>query len=72
MKECETEEYGKCTKCRDTFTLINGTCPWTDPSCALGLTGFLNHGVCYLCKKGYYRTDNNCYCDIELYPMWRK
>jgi hypothetical protein len=30
-KECETEEYGKCTKCRDGFKLIDGKCPCADP-----------------------------------------
>ena len=64
-EECETEEYGKCTKCRDTFTLIDGTCPCQDPSCALCLTDFISYEECYLCKKGYYRNGHECYCNIE-------
>jgi hypothetical protein len=52
--ECETEEYGKCTKCRDGFQLIDGTCPCSDSSCALCQNGFAGYNLCLLCKKGYY------------------
>ena len=63
--ECETEEYGKCTKCRESWTLINGTCPCYDPNCALCLTGLAGLNVCNLCKNGYYKNNDDCYCDIN-------
>ena len=38
-EECQSEEYGKCTKCKYSFTLVDGTCPCENPSCALCRTG---------------------------------
>ncbi len=63
--ECETEEYGNCTKCRKGFKLIDGKCPCADSSCALCRTGFAGYDLCYLCKDGYYNKGNDCFCDIE-------
>ena len=63
--ECETEEYGKCTKCRDGFQLIDGTCPCSDSSCALCQNGFAGYNLCRLCKKGYYNFLYDCYCMIN-------
>ena len=63
--ECETQEYGKCTKCRDGWTLVDGTCPCTDSSCALCDSGLAGLHLCVLCKKGYYRFNNDCYCEIN-------
>ena len=63
--ECETEEYGKCTKCRDGWTLVDGTCPCADSSCALCLSGLAGIHLCALCKNGYYRFNNDCYCEIN-------
>ena len=64
-EECETEEYGKCTKCRNGFKLIDGKCPCADPSCALCNTGFAGYNLCYQCKDGYYNIYNDCFCDIK-------
>ena len=63
--ECETEEYGKCIKCRDGFQLVDGTCPCSDSSCALCENGFAGYHLCYLCKKGYFIFSNDCYCSIN-------
>ena len=63
--ECESENYGKCTKCRPGFHLIDGTCPCSDNSCALCTTGLAGLSVCKLCKNGYYRMEDDCHCDIE-------
>ena len=41
-EECTSEEYGTCTKCRNNFKLIDGTCPCQDLHCALCETGFYN------------------------------
>ena len=64
-EECETEEYGKCTKCRDSFVLVNGMCPCQDSKCALCNTGYISENSCVLCKNGFYNTNNDCYCNIE-------
>ena len=63
--ECETEEYGKCTKCRNSWTLVNGTCPCYDSNCALCYSGLAGYNLCALCKKGYKIKDNDCYCEIN-------
>ena len=49
-EECLTEEYGKCTKCRNGFRLLEGTCPCADLSCALCETGLAGLHICKLCK----------------------
>ena len=64
-EECLTEEYGKCTKCRNGFRLLEGTCPCADLSCALCETGLAGLHICKLCKNGYYSNNNDCYCDID-------
>ena len=64
-KECDTPEYGKCTKCFPKFTLVDGTCPCYDSSCALCETGFEGYNLCYQCKNGYYNYNNDCYCNID-------
>ena len=63
--ECETEEYGKCTKCREGWTLIDGTCPCADPGCALCDSGLAGLYLCIVCKKGYVMQRNDCYCKIN-------
>ena len=63
--ECETEEYGTCTKCRDSFRLVDGTCPCADNSCALCRNGLGGWNLCYICKNGYYNSNKDCYCDID-------
>ena len=64
-EECETPEYGTCTKCRDTFALIDGTCPCSFSSCALCTTGLAGLNSCMQCKNGYYRYENFCYCEVS-------
>ena len=64
-KECETEEYGKCTKCRDSFKLVDGTCPCADSSCALCQSGYPGIRTCTQCKNGYFNFLGDCYCLIE-------
>ena len=63
--ECESQEYGSCTKCREGFRLINGTCPCQKVNCALCDTGLAGLHICSLCKNGYYNYNDDCYCDIE-------
>ena len=63
--ECETQEYGKCTKCRKGFRLIDGTCPCSDINCALCSTGLSGINLCFLCKKGSHILTNDCYCQID-------
>ena len=29
-EECESEEFGKCTKCKENFELVDGNCPCKD------------------------------------------
>ena len=64
-EECDSPDYGNCTKCRDTFTLIDGTCPCHSSSCALCTTGLAGLYICEQCKEGYYNFNNNCYCLIN-------
>ena len=64
-EECETQEYGTCTKCRNEFRLVDGTCPCSDPKCALCSTGLGGFNLCALCKNGYYIEDNECKCEIN-------
>jgi len=63
--ECETQEYGKCTKCREGWKLIDGLCPCSDSSCALCSSGLAGLHLCLLCKNGYYRFNGDCYCTIN-------
>ena len=63
--ECDSPEYGRCTKCRDTWTLVDGTCPCSDDGCALCYSGLAGYNLCQLCKDGYYRNNNDCYCQVE-------
>ena len=64
-EECNSTEYGACTKCRDTFTLVDGTCPCSFTSCALCLTGLAGLQICEQCKDGYYNFDKDCYCEVN-------
>ena len=64
-EECETQEYEKFTKCRNGFRLVDGTCPCSDPKCALCSIGLSGLNLCALCKNGYYIEDNECKCEIN-------
>ena len=64
-EECSKSEYGFCTKCRDGFILVSGTCPCSDFRCALCPTGLYDRNICELCKNGYYKFNKRCYCDID-------
>ena len=64
-EECESPKYGACTKCRNGFRLINGTCPCFDPACAICYTGLAGLNLCYFCKNGYYNEDYECKCEID-------
>ena len=59
-EECESEEFGKCTKCKENFELVDGTCPCKDSSCVLCDKGIEN-ASCFLCKNSYDRSNNKCY-----------
>lgn len=59
-EECESEEFGKCTKCKESFELVNGTCPCKDGSCVLCDKGIEN-ASCFLCKNSYDRNNKKCY-----------
>jgi hypothetical protein len=63
--ECESEYYGTCTACRPGFHLIDGTCPCSDISCALCTNGLAGLSICKLCKNGYYRMNDDCYCEVD-------
>ena len=62
---CSNEDYGSCTKCRNGFKLLNGTCPCSDTNCALCSTGLAGLYICSLCKNGYYNNNGDCECEIE-------
>ena len=62
--ECDSPEYGTCTKCRSDFKLIDGTCPCSSSSCALCTTGLAGLNICEQCKEGYTLSDRNCVCSI--------
>ena len=62
--ECDSPEYGTCTKCRSDFKLIDGTCPCSFSSCALCTTGLAGLNICEQCKEGYTLSDRNCVCSI--------
>ena len=64
-EECLSSEYGTCTKCRDDFKLIDGTCPCSFSSCALCTTGLAGLNICEQCKEGYYSSNKNCYCEVN-------
>ena len=63
--ECESEQYGTCTSCRNGFHLIDGTCPCSDNTCALCTTGLAGLNICKLCKNGYYRMEDDCHCEVD-------
>ena len=64
--ECSSEEYGACTKCQNTFRLIDGTCPCQDSGCAICSSGYAGLYICNQCKKGYVNNNGNCDCPIEF------
>ena len=64
-EECDSPEYGNCTKCRNTFTLKDGTCPCSFSSCALCTTGLAGLNICEQCKNGYYSFNKDCYCLVN-------
>ena len=64
-EECDSEDYGSCTKCREGFSLVQGTCPCFDFRCALCTNNFYSNNNCQLCKKGYDNNNNQCTCDID-------
>ena len=63
-EECNSPEYGNCTKCRDGWELIDGTCPCFNSSCALCITGLAGLDICQLCKEGF--VPNNYYCECKI------
>ena len=64
-EECNSTEYGSCTKSRFGYKLIDGTCPCYYSSCAVCATG-VGRYICQLCKKGYtLGHDSRCYCNIS-------
>ena len=64
--ECSSEEYGNCTKCLNSFKLVDGTCPCHDSGCAICESGYAGLGLCILCKNGYKLSYGNCYCEIDF------
>ena len=64
-EECNSPEYGNCTKCRYGWNLIDGTCPCYSPGCALCYIGFASSNVCQLCKNGYDFQKHKCICNIS-------
>ena len=62
---CDSEDYGSCTKCKEGFNLVQGTCPCFDFRCALCTNGLYANYDCQLCKKGYDNYNNQCTCDID-------
>ena len=64
-EECSSPEYGDCTQCRESFTLVDGTCPCSDSECALCSSGLPGLHLCYHCKNGYYNYKGDCDCLIE-------
>ena len=69
-KECTSDKYGSCTKCREGFQLKEGTCPCLNNKCALCLAKYYYVGTCELCKNGYLNYNKKCKsnidnCDIE-------
>ena len=61
-EECDSKEYRNCTKCKDTFLLVSGTCPCEDFGCALCTSGLID-SRCLLCKNGYALRNNDCKCE---------
>ena len=57
-EECNSTEYGHCTKCRYGWLLVDGTCPCFNTSCAICTTGLAGLDVCKLCKNGYVWKNN--------------
>ena len=64
-EKCSSPEYGKCTKCRYGWSLIDGTCPCFNSSCAVCTSGFVGTETCQLCKKGFIWDNYNCICNLS-------
>ena len=60
-EECESDDYRKCIKCKDTFLLVDRTCPCEDFGCALCTSGLVG-SKCLLCKNGFVLENNDCKC----------
>ena len=63
--ECSSPEYGKCTKCRDTFRLLEGKCLCSFSSCSLCKSGLAGLNICYVCREGYIHSNDECICPIN-------
>ena len=60
---CTNSEYGSCTKCKENFKLIDGTCPCNDYACNICDTSFLG-SKCYYCDENYkINALNQCVCE---------
>ena len=62
-EKCLSEEYGTCIKCRDTYRLIDGTCPCYNPACAICETGLYLPYSCIQCKNEYKYEGCNSFID---------
>ena len=60
---CTNSEYGSCTKCKENFKLIDGTCPCNDYACNICDTSFVGSN-CYFCDENYkINIQNQCVCE---------
>ena len=64
-EECSSSEYGKCTKCHETFRLLDGKCLCSFSSCSLCTSGLAGLRLCYICREGYIHQDDECICPVD-------
>ena len=65
-EECSSPDYGACTKCRESFRLLDGKCPCGFSSCSLCTSGLGGLQLCYVCREGYtHKEEDECICDID-------
>ena len=64
-EECSSPEFGSCTKCRDSFRILDGKCLCGFNSCSLCKSGFGGVKLCYVCREGYNHINGECVCPIN-------
>ena len=62
-EKCINSEYGSCTKCKENFILMDGTCPCYDYACNVCDTSYVG-SRCYFCDENFQLNEQNqCVCE---------
>ena len=63
-EECSDSNYDSCTKCKEGFNLLDGTCPCYDPECNICRTSSYGNSFVYF-NENYYNLNGKCQCQFK-------